>query len=144
MLKSHDKSRALRTKKHKGGSGEKTALLDEKEETREKETILCVIYLDHILFKNINSDELKPSLRISIGWLIKETTEYIVIWWDQSLTENRDEAIQVESGLLILKNTILAIMPVDSQPLRSWKTIEDCLRGQRNDGKPLGHRNNSD
>jgi hypothetical protein len=130
VLNSHYNSRALRTKNHKGGSGEKTALLDEKEEMRDKETILCVIYLDHILFRNVNSDEVKPSLRIAIGWLIKDAPEYIVIWWDQSLTENRDEAIQVESGLLILKNTILAIMPVDCQPLRSWKTIDDCLRGQ--------------
>lgn len=130
MLESHDQGRALRTRNDKGGSGEKKASIDEKEEMRDKETIICVIYYDHVLFRNTGSDELRPLLRITIGWLIKDTPDYIVVRWDQSLPGERFETVETESGLIILKKTILALMPVDSQPLRSWKTIDDCLRGQ--------------
>lgn len=133
MLNLHDHNRAFRTENNKGGSGEKTAFLDEIEGMRANEIILCVIYLDHVLFRNVNTDEVKPAMRISMGWLNKNTPEYIVTSCDQPLNKTRKETTPIESGLVILKDTILAVFEVDCQILRSWKTIDNCLRGIEND-----------
>jgi len=70
--------------------------------------LVLVRYHDHVLFRNVNPDGLKPALRETVGWLVKEDPDAVLILWDRSverLPHERSEA--VTSGLVILRADIV-------------------------------------
>lgn len=77
------------------------------EEFRGKLTLVCVKYQDHVLFKNCNPTELRPSVREVAGWLTFESTDAICVCYDKPVDPLPNEKRQ--SGFLILKNDILEI-----------------------------------
>jgi len=81
-------------------------------------SVVYVRYLDHVLFRNTNSASLKPAVRETVGWLIKESTDAVWLLWDRSMRKlPHEESQPYESGLIILKSDILELKelkPVDS------------------------------
>ena len=65
-----------------------------------------IIYLDHVLFRNLKSTEITPSLRKTIGWITKQSEDAIWLIWDKPLDINENEVDDNASGLVILRNTI--------------------------------------
>jgi hypothetical protein len=65
-----------------------------------------IIYLDHVLYRNLSSTKIKPSLRKTIGWITKQNEDAIWLTWDKSLCDNENESDDHASGLVILRNTI--------------------------------------
>ena len=65
-------------------------------------------YRDHILFRNADSTSFQPSIRETVGWVLKENDEAVYLVWDKSLNPQRHERSSLEqSGLVILKGEIL-------------------------------------
>ena len=69
--------------------------------------LLLVRYQDHVLFKNMDPSRLTPSIRIAVGWPLLENEEYLVLVSDRSQKTLPNEHIPIESGLIIIKSTIL-------------------------------------
>lgn len=72
-----------------------------------EKALLLVRYQDHVLFKNMDPSRLAPSIRIAVGWPLLENEEYLVLVSDRSQKTLPNEQIPIESGLIIIKSTIL-------------------------------------
>jgi len=77
------------------------------EEFRGKLTLLYVKYKDHVLFRNCDSSEMKPSIREVVGWLTFESTDNICICYDKPVDPLPNE--KRESGFVILKSDVLEV-----------------------------------
>lgn len=77
------------------------------QESRGKLTLLYVKYRDHVLFRNCDSSEIKPSLREVVGWLTFESTDNICICYDKPVDPLSNE--KRESGFVILKSDVLEV-----------------------------------
>ena len=79
--------------------------------TKRASGLFCVIYMDHVEFKNSNPDLFKPSVRETTGWLTNETDEAVTICYDRPV-----KALPFEnpkgSGFVILKRDILAMKKI--------------------------------
>lgn len=67
-------------------------------------------YRDHVLYHRIDPLTLKPQVRETVGWLVYEAPEYVVISWDRdagppALKGGDPKA----SGLIVLRNDILEL-----------------------------------
>jgi len=60
-----------------------------------------------LLYRNTSPKNVKLSERITIGWVIKETEEYIEICWDLPTWLQKNEVCDKMSGMKILKSAIL-------------------------------------
>ena len=74
---------------------------------REKLSLVCVKYQDHVLFKNCNPTNLNPSVREIAGWLTFEGSDAICVCYDKPVVSLPNEKQQ--SGFLILKSDIIEI-----------------------------------
>jgi len=74
-----------------------------------------IVYLDHLLFKNVKeSRDLVPVIRETIGWLVEDCDGYIKLLWDRSVKKLPQERSQNRiSGMIILKPLILGIKEVN-------------------------------
>ena len=73
-------------------------------------TIVYIRYLDHVLFRNVNSSLYKPAERETVGWLVKGNDKAVWILWDRSLNRLPQERTKPEeSGLVLLKSGILEL-----------------------------------
>ena len=109
--------------KLEGGSGEKrnTPNKDVKKEMRDAFELVRIKYVDQVLYKNKDSSFVKPSVRETVGWIYEENDEYILLFHDQPLNRQTNEYLHPESGILILRCTILDIWDINCQSLRSRK-----------------------
>lgn len=108
-------------RKREGGSGKKrdTPNIGVKKKKRVIPELARVEYVDQVLFKNTDSSFVKPSVRETVGWIYDETSEYVLLFHDQPLKRQSNEYFHPESGILILKCTILGIWEINGQSLRS-------------------------
>ena len=91
-------------------SSECSASLSKKNVFKEfggKLTLLYVKYRDHVLFRNCDSSEIKPSVREVVGWLTFESTDNICICYDKPVDPLPNE--KRESGFIILKSDVLEV-----------------------------------
>ena len=76
--------------------------------------IFYVRYLDHVLFKNTDSDLCSPLARETVGWLARENDDAIWIVWDRSVERVSNLAIRpCESGLVVLKSGLLEMKKIE-------------------------------
>jgi hypothetical protein len=72
-----------------------------------------VRYLDHVLFKNVDSGLCKPVMREVVGWLVKENDEAMWIVCDRTVEKvSAQKAQACESGMVILKSGLLEIKKI--------------------------------
>jgi hypothetical protein len=72
----------------------------------EEGTPLYVKYTDLVLFKNCNPDEMNLGIRETMGWLIGENSEAVLICFDRPVELLANEQIG-SAGLVIPKDCIL-------------------------------------
>jgi hypothetical protein len=68
---------------------------------------VLIKYLDHVLFRNLDPDKVKPSIRECSGWIYKENDKAILIVSDRPVKANAHERSVLCSGFLILKSSII-------------------------------------
>ena len=83
-----------------------------KENKNGKKALMYIKYLDHVLFSNCDSSKIKASIREAVGWKTFEDQEIIRICTDMPVQLLPNEKT-LESGLIILKNSILEKFEVD-------------------------------
>ena len=72
-----------------------------------------VRYLDHVLFKNVDSGLCKPVMREVVGWLVKENDEAMWIVCERNVEKVSAQKVQAcESGMVILKSGLLEIKKI--------------------------------
>jgi len=72
-----------------------------------------VRYLDHVIFKNVDSELCTPVMRELVGWLVKENDEAMWIVCDRSVERVSAQKVQAcESGMVILKSDLLEIKKI--------------------------------
>ncbi|MGQ9469119.1 MAG: hypothetical protein ACUVTD_04750 [Nitrososphaerales archaeon] len=72
--------------------------------------LVYVRYKDHVLFRNTDPKALEPDVRETVGWLLKEDDDSILILWDRSVKKlPHERACLKESGLVILKADIMEL-----------------------------------
>lgn len=75
--------------------------------------LVHVKYQDHVLFRNTDPNQLQPSTRETIGWMIKETEKAIWILFDKPIEAQPLEKPDPASGLIILRSDILEIREIE-------------------------------
>ena len=80
--------------------------------------MVCIIYADHVLYRNMNKEVIYPIIRKTIGWIIHENRYFLQICWDKSIKNQEKETSDGYSGLTILKNDILEISYIKIQNLK--------------------------
>jgi hypothetical protein len=72
-----------------------------------------VRYLDHVIFKNVDSELCTPVMRELVGWLVKENDEAMWIVCERSVEKVSSQKVQAcESGMVILKSDLLEIKKI--------------------------------
>ena len=72
-----------------------------------------VRYLDHVIFKNVDSGLCKPVIRELVGWLVKENDEAMWIVCERSVEKVYAQKVQAcESGIVILKSDLLGVKKI--------------------------------
>ncbi len=72
--------------------------------------LVCVRYVDHVLYNRAIAEAMKPQIRKAVGWLVYECDQYITLAWDHD-----DEAPTLHggdakaSGLVLLRTNILEL-----------------------------------
>jgi hypothetical protein len=70
--------------------------------------LVYVKYLDHVLYRNMTpSVEPKPVVRETVGWLMRENEEVVLIVWDRAAAPSKLEKLDPTSSLVILKKCIV-------------------------------------
>ena len=86
-------------------TGEQISIFKESDQCK-----LCkIVYIDHILFRNINSEKVDPSIREAVGWITKQNEEAIWLLSDKPVDKQDNERTCVESGLVIFRSAILGV-----------------------------------
>lgn len=76
----------------------------------ETNELVCVRYIDHVLYNRTTAVAMKPQIRKAVGWLVYECQQYITLTWDHD-----DEPPTLHggdpkaSGLVLLKSDILEL-----------------------------------
>jgi hypothetical protein len=91
----------------------------------EKVAPTYVKYKDHVLFRNCDSSEMKPSIREVVGWLAFENSEAMCICSDKPVEPLRHEK-SVESGVVILKSDVLEKHELESGKAFKRTRIAHC------------------
>jgi hypothetical protein len=77
------------------------------EESTNDSRLVYISYFDHLLFKNMNANLCKPSIRETIGWIVKENPVAIWLQWDRNIKNDSENDNDDDSGLVILKDCII-------------------------------------
>jgi hypothetical protein len=48
----------------------------------ESKELVCVRYVDHVLYNRAPAVAMKPQIRKAVGWLVYECDQYITLTWD--------------------------------------------------------------
>lgn len=78
--------------------------------------LVCVRYVDHVLFNRTVALDLKPQIRKVVGWLVYACEQYLTIAWDHDDQPPmlRDGKLKA-SGLVLLKTAILELNKLNTQ-----------------------------
>lgn len=72
--------------------------------------LVLVRYRDHLLFRNLNTRDVKPVVRETVGWLVRETPEALLILWDRSVSPLPQGRMEPKaSGLVLLRGDVISI-----------------------------------
>jgi hypothetical protein len=78
--------------------------------------LVCVRYVNHVLFNRTVALEMKPQIRVAVGWLVYECEQYLTIAWDCDDQSSTLQDGQLKaSGLVLLKTAILALNKLNAQ-----------------------------
>ena len=78
-------------------------------DTRSVELVF-VRYRDHVLFSRVSVLTVAPQLRETVGWLVYECNEYVIITWDRDANPPTLKGGDPKaSGLVLLKSDILEL-----------------------------------
>ena len=72
------------------------------------DTTVQVTYYHHVYFKGIDSSDIKPMVRKTVGWLFVDTTDYIHLLSDRPSEYSLEE--KWETGLVLLKCCIIEVV----------------------------------
>jgi hypothetical protein len=84
-----------------------------------RDSAVYIRYKDHVLFKNIATPIQEAIERETIGWLIKQNKEIMLIEHDRTIS-NIQLSTNQESGLVILKSCIIEIHQLPLQKNSEW------------------------
>ncbi len=75
--------------------------------------LVFVRYRDHVLYHRGDPITMKPQIRECVGWLVSQSTDYIIVAWDrdgepQTLKGGDPKA----SGLVLLRSDILELKTI--------------------------------
>lgn len=72
------------------------------------ESLVYVCYRDHVLYHRGDPQAMKPHVRETVGWLVYDCEEYIIVCWDRDAEPPTLNGGDLKaSGLVILKSDIL-------------------------------------
>jgi hypothetical protein len=83
-----------------------------KEERRDEPRLVYIRYLDHVLFRNMDTSEIKLAERV-VGWLTYQDQEKVLIQTEKSANHHRGEFEDLASGFLIERNCIKTIAEIN-------------------------------
>ena len=81
----------------------------------QKLRLVRIRYLDHVEFRNMSFSKIKPIIRETVGWLVYEDENYVIVVWDRPALKGF-AAKPRESGLLILKSDIIEVETIEVKP----------------------------
>jgi hypothetical protein len=93
-------------------------------------TLLYVKYSDHVLFRNCDSSEMKPSIREVVGWLAFENTDIICICYDKPIEPIPNE--KLESGFVILKSNVLEVCKLLPKAFKQTRITSNGQKALKN------------
>lgn len=73
--------------------------------------VQCLVYVqykDHVLYHRSEPALMKPQIREAVGWLVRQTGDYLVICWDRD-AEPTLKGDPKASGLVLLRSDILEL-----------------------------------
>ncbi|MHA1410211.1 MAG: hypothetical protein ACTSQY_07910 [Candidatus Odinarchaeia archaeon] len=94
-------------RKTKGGSGKRKHDSRKAEEFWKLTSLQIIKYYDHVLYRNTSPKTNKLSERVTIGFLLRETEDYVEICWDLPTWLQKNEVCDKMSGIKIMKNSII-------------------------------------
>ena len=77
--------------------------------------LVKIRYLDHVEFRNMSFSKIKPIIRETVGWLVYEDDDYVIVVWDRPALKGFAVKPR-ESGLLILKSDIIEVETIEVKP----------------------------
>jgi hypothetical protein len=86
-------------------------------------------YKDHVLFRNIEHPIEEAIERETMGWLLKESEEILLVEHDRTMP-NLQVASGKCNGLIILKSCILEIQPIVLQENLKWVLNSHNAKGK--------------
>jgi hypothetical protein len=83
--------------------------------------LVCVRYVDHVLYNRATAVAMKPQIRRAVGWLVYDCEQYIILTWDcddgpPTLHGGDPKA----SGLVLLKSDIKELQKLPLQKSFDW------------------------
>lgn len=83
-----------------------------------------ITYVDHVLYKRIDPSQVENSIRVTVGWIVKQDHESICISWDFPLHQQCNEVECPHSGLSLVRSAVLEIIPISG----NFKGFLPCPR----------------
>jgi len=82
------------------------------EQLMEKRNLVYVKYRDHVLFRNADPSQFRPSVREVVGWLLGETEDVLCLCYERAIERLPFEKPS-EQGIIILKSDVLEMTELD-------------------------------
>lgn len=82
----------------------------EKKESFSPSIVVCARYRDHVFFSRCDPTFMKPQIRETVGWLVYECEDYIIVSWDREVDRFTLKGGDPKaSGLVLLRSDILEL-----------------------------------
>ncbi len=80
--------------------------------------LIFVRYRDHVLYSRSSPEAMAPQVRESVGWLVYECEQYVIIAWDRDAEPPTLKGGDAKaSGAVVLKTDILELEHIEAQRL---------------------------
>jgi len=89
-------------------------LRDTKDTNLKPAPTVYVRYFDHVHYHQTDPILMKPQMREAMGWLVYETSDYIIVCWDRDADPPTLKGGDPKaSGLVLLRTDILELRRID-------------------------------
>jgi hypothetical protein len=89
------------------------------------ERLVFVRYLDHVLYNRSIPAAMEPQVRESIGWLVYECDQYVILAWDRDAEPPTLKGGDPKaSGVVVLKTDILELRRLETHTVPLKQTLE--------------------
>ena len=75
-----------------------------------KFALVCVVYVDHVLYRNCKTRNVTPIVRETVGWLVRQNEEALWLVSDMPAVPSGENSL--ESGLVLLRKNVLELKEV--------------------------------